>query len=255
MHNERPACACSAPLTLLPLVKLVQLVQLVLFMLPLGIAPSLAACAGPEEEPGEGCASERGIEGSSDDSVWPEENASDIDGEPGLPEETGTGRQDGSDPSGNSPGDPMPEGPPLSSPIAGCAPTPPPPTGDLAADCVTRINQLRRECQNLPPLDRYTEGEQCADAQASYDASRGRAHAGFSDGICFGGSAQNECPGWGGDPHESLMGCLQMMWDEGPGANYWAHGHYLNMTDPRFTVVSCGFDTASGSLWALQNFQ
>lgn len=144
---------------------------------------------------------------------------------------------------------------PLAGPLPNCRPAPPPTTGDPAADCVARINQFRMECQCLPPLQRWVEGEACADQHAEYDSTRG-AHAGFRAHICpQGGFGQNECPGYNGFDH--VIGvCLQQMWDEGPGENFQAHGHYLNMTNPRFSRVACGFyEGGRGNMWAVQNFQ
>ena len=48
---------------------------------------------------------------------------------------------------------------PLGAPLANCQPDPIESTGDPYADYVTRINQLRWECQCLPPLQRWTEAE------------------------------------------------------------------------------------------------
>ena len=143
-------------------------------------------------------------------------------------------------------------GPPLATPIAGCRPAVLPSTGDIYEDCVRRINQLRCECQHLPPLMRWREGEACADMDCDYDSTHG-AHAGFLAGICSPrGSAQNECPDWGGAAG-IISGCLQLMWDEGPGDFYGppAHGHYINMSSTSYTRVACGF----GSGWGAQNFQ
>lgn len=148
----------------------------------------------------------------------------------------------------------------------GCAPNydcmlePPPSTGDPRQDCVDRINQFRAECACLPPLERWTDGEDCANQMAEYDSTRS-AHAGFSDGICEGGSAQNECPGWG-STEQVIDGCLQAMWSEGPppqdpcdGDCFQEHGHFINMTNERYTAVACGFyETAEGEIWAVQNF-
>jgi hypothetical protein len=147
------------------------------------------------------------------------------------------------------------EGGPLADPLPSCEPTPVPDTGDYYADCVARINQLRWECQCLPPLDRWPEGEACADQQAQYDYEQDEAHAGFSARICDnGGSAQNECPGYG-PRFDILEVCLQQMWDEGPGEPYSAHGHYINMTNPGYTRVACGrYTTPEGDIWAVQNF-
>ena len=143
---------------------------------------------------------------------------------------------------------------PLDAPIPGCTPTPVPNTGDPYADCVARINQFRAECQCLPPLERWTEGEDCADEQAEYDSTRSP-HAGFSDRICDGGNAQNECPGWR-SIDTIIGGCLQSMWDEGPGEPFSEHGHYINMSNTRYSRVACGFfTTPDGRIWSVQNFR
>jgi hypothetical protein len=145
--------------------------------------------------------------------------------------------------------------PPLDAPIAGCDPPVLPSTGDPAEDCVRRINQLRCECQHLPPLMRWRDGEACADQMAEYDSSMpGRPHAGFADGICAGGRGQNECPGWG-SVEQTIDGCLQAMWDEGPGEPFSEHGHYINMTNPAHTMVACGFAEGGRGVYAVQNFR
>jgi hypothetical protein len=144
---------------------------------------------------------------------------------------------------------------PLSRPRANCAPAPVPSTGNLYDDCVARINQLRWECQCLPRLTRWKSGEQCANKHAKYDSRRG-IHAGFHNGICEPqGLAQNECPGW---PSNSgiIEGCLQAMWDEGPGKRFSKHGHYMNMSNTSYERVACGFaKSADGEIWSVQNFR
>jgi hypothetical protein len=145
----------------------------------------------------------------------------------------------------------------LDAPLPNCSPEPVPDTGDYYADCVARINQFRWECQCLPPLERWTEAESCADQQAEYDYEQGTAHAGIRAGICNPGSnaAQNSCPGYG--PNFGIVDfCLQQMWDEGPGDDFQVHGHYLNMADESFSRVACGmYVTPTGDTWAVQNFQ
>jgi hypothetical protein len=140
---------------------------------------------------------------------------------------------------------------PLDAPIEGCSPQPLPSTGDPREDCVRRINQFRWECQCLPPLERWHEGEDCADEQAAYDEETGQYHAGFREGICSPrGRAQNECPGYG--TWDRVIGtCLQQMWDEGPGEPFSEHGHYINMSSERYTKVACG----AGDTWFVQNFR
>lgn len=148
------------------------------------------------------------------------------------------------------------EGGPLPEPIANCAPTPVPDTGDPYADCVARINQLRWDCQCLPPIARWADGEACTDANAEYDSVNGP-HASFFDQPCGSGArAQNECPGW--SSNESVVdGCLQLMWDEGPedGDPSTENGHYETMASATYSRVACGFyTTPTGDVWGVQNF-
>lgn len=181
------------------------------------------------------------------------------DAGPGGGTDAGPGGGTDAGPGGSDAGPVMPgecAGGPLDAPIPGCRPAPPPSTGDPAQDCVNRINQLRMECQCLPPLARWTEGEACADMHAEYDGMGAGAHGGFRDRICSpGGRAQNECPGY---PSMSsiVSTCLQQMWDEGPGEPFSEHGHYINMTNPAHGRVACGFwtDPSTGRVWAVQNF-
>ena len=150
-------------------------------------------------------------------------------------------------------------GGPLATPLAGCRPTTPPTTGDPRQDCVNRINQFRRECQCLPALQRWTVGEACADREAQLDQESMTAHNGFTMRLCASGSGQNECPGWlgWGSVSSTISGCLQQMWDEGPGDFYGppAHGHYINMSSAGFSRVACGFFTSGSATTAVQNFQ
>jgi uncharacterized protein YkwD len=143
----------------------------------------------------------------------------------------------------------------LSAPIPNCAPEVPASTDDLAQDCVNRVNQLRWECQCLPPLQRWTEGEACADEHAKYDSTEG-AHAGIMDDICEpeGSGFQNESADYS-STEQVISTSLQNMWDEGPGT-FPASGHYLNMVNPAFSTMACGFYvTPDNKVWSVQNFQ
>lgn len=118
--------------------------------------------------------------------------------------------------------------------------------------CVDTINQYRKTL-NLPPLARWNAAEPCGDSQALADGKTGKAHGAF--GKCA-ESAQNECPGWPGAPASMIAGCLKMMWAEGPGADFSTHGHYINMSSTKYTMVACGFATApNGSTWSVQDFK
>src|SRR5256885_12298437 len=87
--------------------------------------------------------------------------------------------------------------------------------------CVDTINQYRGTLA-LPALARWTAAEMCADGQAESDSQTGTAHGAF--GRCA-EWAQNECPGWPGPAATMTTGCLQAMWNEGPGEDFEAHGH------------------------------
>lgn len=117
--------------------------------------------------------------------------------------------------------------------------------------CVDTINMYRATL-GLPALARWKEAEDCSDAQCLSDGKSGVAHEAF--GMC-GEWAQNECPGWPGDPASFITDCLQLMWNEGPGEDFNTHGHYINMSNPDYTKVACGFAPGQGGTWAVQNFQ
>ncbi len=138
---------------------------------------------------------------------------------------------------------------PLDAPIEGCAPAPVPDTGNFHKDCVARINQFRWACQCLPPLQRWKEAEGCTDQQSATDQSNNAPHGAFGD---CGESAQNTCPNWPSDG-DVVEGCLQAMWDEGPGDDFQAHGHYINMSNTSYTKVACG-KSSDGGVWSNQNF-
>lgn len=150
------------------------------------------------------------------------------------------------------------------TPAVECEPEPLPSTGDVHQDCVDRVNQFRVGCWCMPALERWTEGEACADEHAQYDSENpDPPHGGFRAGICEnGGNGQNECPGWGSET-QVIEGCLQMMYDEGPPPSgqcedqcFQEHGHFINMTNDNYTRVACGFyTTPGGDVWAVQNFR
>ncbi len=125
--------------------------------------------------------------------------------------------------------------------------------GNNAAQiCVDKINQYRASI-GVSPLARWSDKEACADGEALSDSQTGTAHGAFGSCTEF---AQNECPGWPGPDETMIPGCLQAMWNEGPGADFSKHGHYTNMANPAYTKVACGFATkGDGSVWAVQDFR
>jgi len=116
--------------------------------------------------------------------------------------------------------------------------------------CVQRTNEFRARV-GVGPVARRSDAEACGDQQARADGLSRTAHGAF--GQCR-ERAQNECPGWNGDPETVVDRCLAMMFAEGPGSGP-EHGHYVNMTERKYSGVSCGFATApNGELWVVQDF-
>jgi hypothetical protein len=135
-------------------------------------------------------------------------------------------------------------------------PDPTDPFDQARQDCVDKINMLRAG-EGLPPLERWTDGEGCADEESQLDHEANDAHGSF--GLCR-ESAQNSCLRV---RSLDISRCMDSMYAEGPppttpceGQCYQDHGHYINMTSTRYTKVACGFYAIPGSdqYWALQNF-
>lgn len=148
---------------------------------------------------------------------------------------------------------PTPAAPAPTAPTPVAAPAPAAPAGSFEAArqlCVQRTNEFRARV-GAAPVVRRPDAEACGDAEARADGISRTAHGSF--GQCR-ERAQNECPGWPGAPEDVINRCLAMMFAEGPGSGP-AHGHYVNMTDPRYRGVACGIAAApGGELWVVQNF-
>lgn len=125
-------------------------------------------------------------------------------------------------------------------------------SGSVQQLCVDTINMYRATL-GLAPYARWTAEETCGNAQAQSDSQTGTAHGAF--GMCT-ESAQNECPGWPAPPETMIIGCLQAMWNEGPGADFATHGHYINMSSTQYRQAACGFyTTPAGRIWSVQDFK
>ncbi len=148
---------------------------------------------------------------------------------------------------------PVPTPTRTATPVATRTPTPRP-TGssDAVQLCVDTINQYRASIGRAP-LARWTEAETCVEDQGFADHQSGTPHSAF--GQCS-EWAQNECPGWPGPGLQMIESCLAVMWAEGPGQPYSQHGHYINMANPGYTKVACGFaELPNGTVWAVQDFR
>jgi len=116
--------------------------------------------------------------------------------------------------------------------------------------CFDQINQYRATL-GLSPYTRWTDKEACADGEAKSDSQTGKPHGAFPS---CGESAQNECPGYP-SLSSTVTTCLAQMWAEGPGADFQAHGHYINMSSTKYSKVACGFYESPNGVWAVQDFQ
>lgn len=149
---------------------------------------------------------------------------------------------------------PVPTPTRTATPAATRTPTPVPTGGssDASQLCVDTINQYRASI-GMGPLQRWTDKEACAEDQGLADSRSGTPHSAFGQCTEW---AQNECPNWPGPPGSMIQNCLALMWAEGPGEPYSAHGHYINMTNPAYSKVACGFGVLSnGRVWAVQDFR
>jgi uncharacterized protein YkwD len=125
------------------------------------------------------------------------------------------------------------------------------PYAEARAHTVAEINAYRAKVR-LSPLVHWAEADSCSDEEARKDSKANESHQSF--GAC-GEMAQNECPDWP-DKDSIASGCMEQMWNEGPGKDFARHGHYLNMTNPKYTKVSIGFyTTREGKVWSVQNFK
>jgi hypothetical protein len=149
----------------------------------------------------------------------------------------------------------------------------------LREACVAEINMYRAMRMDAPPLKRATpDQEACSDMGAKSDGDTMSPHGFFKmQGTCIskvGLSAQDSCPGYpvGGfgaaTVLAALQGCLKQMWAEGEPPNgrdactqdasgcFQKYGHWLNMSNPKATAVSCGFYQMKDgkSWWMNQDF-
>lgn len=130
------------------------------------------------------------------------------------------------------------------------------PYATLRQACVDFTNEMR-VTESKAPLALWDSASACTDQQAKNDVTTNQAHGHF--GAC-GEGAQNTCPNWptGGDTtsqRQTLLRCLTNMWAEGPGEPYSEHGHYINMSNTKYSKVTCGFYYSDGKLWVNQNFR
>lgn len=123
---------------------------------------------------------------------------------------------------------------------------------------VNEINQYRAT-ESLPPLQRWVEGESCADQSAMKDSQIGQAHATYEDARkeCGSGTVnfgQNALPGWNSLQEVKNYG-VKAMWDEKFNPN-GAQGHYQTMNSSKFRKVAIGvYRMPNGKYWVNMNFR
>jgi hypothetical protein len=134
--------------------------------------------------------------------------------------------------------------------------------GSAKAFCVSETNRYRA-MGSVAAVTENTALETYADTGASTDYNASSAHSHFTatsgGGIAF---AENECPGFsgwhlaaGGDLNALVGQCIAAFYAEGPGTDYSAHGHYINMMNPSYSTLGCGIDQASnGDVTIVQDY-
>jgi len=113
--------------------------------------------------------------------------------------------------------------------------------------CWSTINEHRKK-DGLPPFERWTDGEACADGEAKTDGTNNDPHGSFPK---CGELAQNECPGFKGPVESGLPDCLGFMYAQPKG-----EGHHDNMASTKWKKVACGvFVMPNGDFWSVQNYR
>jgi hypothetical protein len=159
----------------------------------------------------------------------------------------------------------------------------PPEAASGTGDAADALDAARQACVDTINMYRATLGlgtlarapastEACSDRGATQDATNNSPHSSAS--MCPNSGGQDTCPdlpvgGPTGTLVSSIKQCLAQMWAEGPPPagttiaqciqNYTGcflqHGHYINMSAPGYTWVSCGFYMMSSSAyWGNQDF-
>lgn len=130
-------------------------------------------------------------------------------------------------------------------------------TSEWREYCLDVINKYRAS-ESKAALTLADESKQsCTDKQAANDLKDNKAHGHFSD---CGESAQNSGPNislsWIGSDSAIVDYYLEMMWDEkkliesgkrdpNKSEDYSYIGHYLNMSNTKYSSVSCGLAKSS----------
>lgn len=128
---------------------------------------------------------------------------------------------------------------------------------DWREECLDIINQYRAT-EGTKPLTLAPETKQtCTDKQAAADLKSNKAHGHFGD---CGEFAQNSGPNinlsWKGTESDIVNYYLKMMWDEKDlitsgkrdpekKEDYSYIGHYLNMSNTKYSSVACGIAKSS----------
>ena len=121
--------------------------------------------------------------------------------------------------------------------------------------CLDSINSYRSSA-DLPAYQEWPEGEQCASRQAALYARGGAPD--LDQDACLAGraSGQSVCASSAGTLKGTVADCLKNGWNEGPGADFQAHGDYLNMSSRQYSSAACGFARgADGSVQTVQLYK
>jgi uncharacterized protein YkwD len=156
---------------------------------------------------------------------------------------------------------PIPPPPPLPTAVP-APPAPPSQLHGVAATLLAAINKDRAK-HKAAPLILDSKQSACSMKHSLHMAAAGYlAHDQFPADICIPHELAAENIGEArGDPTQAALMLHRIMMSEGPcphkgcsGTELGAHGHYLNLINPRYTRVGLGLVEKNGTLWLTENF-
>lgn len=154
-----------------------------------------------------------------------------------------------------------PPTPPVPTPISTSTVPTPPPSG-VAAVLLAAINKDRAK-HRAPALTLDVKQSICSRKHSLHMAAIGHlAHDQFPTDICVPHVWAGENIGAAyGDPAQAALMLHRMMMNEGPcphrscpGDEFPAHGHYLNLINPRYTRIGIGVVVKDDTVWLTENF-
>ncbi|HEX6508430.1 MAG TPA: CAP domain-containing protein [Chloroflexota bacterium] len=120
-----------------------------------------------------------------------------------------------------------------------------------------------RAAHGVAPLTLDSRQSRCSRKHSSHMAATGAiSHDQFPADVCIPHTYVGENVGEDTDtPSTAVLNLHSLMMKEGPcpqspctGANFEAHGHYLNLVNPTYKRVGIGIVAVNGTTWLTEDF-